>query len=125
MVTYIATLLAKPGHELEVSKFYQDLEPLMRGFDPRAVQRGGEMLKLVLNLFCRQMHRGIRSRTNLQIGIPLQIGIYLMQTNMSTRMLLRMTFQSRLRGLGLALGWAKPSQSRTHSHSAHGETNRP
>ena len=42
MVTYIATLLAKPGHELEVSKFYQDLEPLMReakGFHGRNVYR--------------------------------------------------------------------------------------
>ena len=37
MVTYIATLLAKPGHELEVSKFYQDLEPLMR--EARSEQR--------------------------------------------------------------------------------------
>ena len=42
MVTYIATLLAKPGHELEVAKFYQELEPLMReakGFHGRNVYR--------------------------------------------------------------------------------------
>jgi quinol monooxygenase YgiN len=30
MITYVASLFAKPGHELEVTKFYQDLEPLMR-----------------------------------------------------------------------------------------------
>ena len=42
MVTYIATLLAKPGHELEVTSFYQELEPLMReakGFHGRNVYR--------------------------------------------------------------------------------------
>jgi hypothetical protein len=34
--------MAKPGHELEVSKFYQDLEPLMheaKGFHGRNVYR--------------------------------------------------------------------------------------
>jgi len=31
MVTYIATVWAKPGHETDVTRFYQDLEPLMRG----------------------------------------------------------------------------------------------
>ena len=30
MVIYIATVLAKAGHEEQVTKFYQDLEPLMR-----------------------------------------------------------------------------------------------
>ena len=30
MVTYIATLYAKPGHELEVTKFYQDQEQQLR-----------------------------------------------------------------------------------------------
>ena len=42
MVTYIATLLARPGHELEVSRFYQELEPLLReakGFHGRNVYR--------------------------------------------------------------------------------------
>jgi hypothetical protein len=42
MVTYVATLLAKPGHELAVTKFYQDLEPLMReakGFRGRKILR--------------------------------------------------------------------------------------
>lgn len=42
MVTYIATLLAKPGHELDVTSFYQELEPLMReakGFHGRNIYR--------------------------------------------------------------------------------------
>ena len=42
MVTYIATVYAKPGHELQVTKFYQDLEPLLKeakGF------RGRQMLR--------------------------------------------------------------------------------
>jgi quinol monooxygenase YgiN len=42
MVTYIASLFAKPGHELEVTRFYQDLEPLMRaapGFRGRKIFR--------------------------------------------------------------------------------------
>ena len=42
MVTYVASLYAKPGHELEVTKFYQDLEPLMKaapGFRGRKILR--------------------------------------------------------------------------------------
>ena len=42
MVTYIATVWAKPGHENEVTRFYQDLEPLMReagGFAGRKILR--------------------------------------------------------------------------------------
>ncbi len=42
MVTYIATVWAKPGHENEVTRFYQDLEPLMRsakGFRGRKILR--------------------------------------------------------------------------------------
>lgn len=42
MVTYVASLFAKPGHELEVTKFYQDLESLMRtapGFRGRRIFR--------------------------------------------------------------------------------------
>ncbi len=42
MITYVASLFAKPGHELEVTKFYQDLEPLMReapGFRGRKIFR--------------------------------------------------------------------------------------
>jgi len=42
MITYVASLYAKPGHELEVTKFYQDLEPLMRaapGFRGRRILR--------------------------------------------------------------------------------------
>ena len=30
MITYVAILFARPGHELAVTKFYQDLEPLLR-----------------------------------------------------------------------------------------------
>ena len=43
MVTYIATVWAKPGHENDVTRFYQDLEPLMReakGFRSRRIMRG-------------------------------------------------------------------------------------
>jgi heme-degrading monooxygenase HmoA len=42
MVTYIATLLVKPGHELDVSRYYQELEPLLceaKGFHGRNVYR--------------------------------------------------------------------------------------
>jgi hypothetical protein len=42
MVTYIATVLARPGHELEVTSFYQGLEPLLRearGFRGRQMFR--------------------------------------------------------------------------------------
>lgn len=42
MVTYIATLFAKPGHELDVTKFYQDMEPVLReakGFRSRQMFR--------------------------------------------------------------------------------------
>lgn len=42
MVTYIVTVLAKPGHEPEVSQFYQNLEPMMReakGFHGRNIYR--------------------------------------------------------------------------------------
>ena len=42
MVTYIATVLAKPGHEQEVTRFYQELEPLMRaarGYRGRRILR--------------------------------------------------------------------------------------
>ena len=42
MVTYIASLFAKPGHELEVTRFYQELEPLMKeaqGFRSRKIFR--------------------------------------------------------------------------------------
>lgn len=30
MVTYVVTVMAKKGHEQEVTKFYQDQEPLLR-----------------------------------------------------------------------------------------------
>lgn len=42
MVTYIATVWARPGHEQEVTKFYQELEPLMReasGYRGRRILR--------------------------------------------------------------------------------------
>lgn len=42
MVTYIATVWAKPGHDNEVTQFYRDLEPLMRaadGFQSRRILR--------------------------------------------------------------------------------------
>ncbi|MSR08934.1 MAG: hypothetical protein EXR82_05295 [Gammaproteobacteria bacterium] len=42
MITYVAILLAKPGHELAVTQFYQDLEPLMKaapGYRGRKILR--------------------------------------------------------------------------------------
>jgi quinol monooxygenase YgiN len=42
MVTYVASLFAKPGHELAVTTFYQELESLMReakGFRGRRIFR--------------------------------------------------------------------------------------
>jgi hypothetical protein len=42
MVTYIVSVWAKPGHEADVTRFYQDLEPLMRearGFRGRRILR--------------------------------------------------------------------------------------
>jgi quinol monooxygenase YgiN len=42
MITYVASLFAKPGHELAVTKLYQDLEPLMReapGYRGRKILR--------------------------------------------------------------------------------------
>jgi quinol monooxygenase YgiN len=42
MITYIATIWAKPGHENDVTRFYQDLEPLMRaakGYRGRRILR--------------------------------------------------------------------------------------
>jgi quinol monooxygenase YgiN len=42
MVTYIATVWAKPGHEEQVTKFYRDLEPLMRQADG---YRGRQILR--------------------------------------------------------------------------------
>lgn len=42
MHTYIATLFAKPGHELEVTRFYQELEPLLKaakGYRGRTILR--------------------------------------------------------------------------------------
>jgi len=42
MITYVVSMLAKPGHELAVTKFCQDLEPVMReapGFRGRRILR--------------------------------------------------------------------------------------
>ena len=42
MVTFITCVLAKPGHELAVSRFYQDLEPLLKeapGYRDRRILR--------------------------------------------------------------------------------------
>jgi quinol monooxygenase YgiN len=42
MITYIATIWAKPGHENDVTRFYQELEPLMRaakGYRGRRILR--------------------------------------------------------------------------------------
>ena len=42
MVTYIVTVRAKPGHEQDVTRFYRDLEPLMRaarGYRGRRILR--------------------------------------------------------------------------------------
>jgi len=52
MVTYIATIWAKTGHEEDVTRFYQDLEPLMRqakGYRGRKIlrARNGTMVEAV------------------------------------------------------------------------------
>jgi hypothetical protein len=52
MVTYIATVWAKPGHETDVTRFYQGLEPLLReahGFHGRRILRArpGTMVNAV------------------------------------------------------------------------------
>jgi hypothetical protein len=52
MVTYIATIWAKSGHEDAVTKFYQDLEPLLReapGYRGRKIlrARNGTMVEAV------------------------------------------------------------------------------
>ncbi len=42
MVTYVATVWAKPGHENEVAAFYRDLEPLLKeapGYRGRQILR--------------------------------------------------------------------------------------
>jgi hypothetical protein len=42
MINYIVTAFAKPGHELPVTRFYQDLEPLLReakGYRGRKILR--------------------------------------------------------------------------------------
>ncbi len=52
MVTYVATMFAKPGSEQEVSAFYQAMEPELRaakGFRSRRLLRAkpGTMLEIV------------------------------------------------------------------------------
>lgn len=42
MITYVASVFAKPGHELEVTRYYQELDPLVReapGFRDRKLLR--------------------------------------------------------------------------------------
>lgn len=42
MITYVASVFARPGHELEVTAFYRDIEPLLRtapGFRGRRILR--------------------------------------------------------------------------------------
>ncbi|MCC5795505.1 MAG: hypothetical protein JJT85_12350 [Chromatiales bacterium] len=42
MVTYIATILAKPGHEAPVTQYYQSMEPMLReatGYRGRQILR--------------------------------------------------------------------------------------
>lgn len=54
MVTYVATVWAKPGQENEVTRFYQDLEPLMReakGF------RGRRILRASTGVFAEAIRR--------------------------------------------------------------------
>lgn len=52
MVIYIATVWAKPGHEEDVTRFYQGLEPLMRaakGYRGRRILRArtGAMVEAI------------------------------------------------------------------------------
>lgn len=55
MITYIVTVWAREGREQDVTKFYQDLEPVMRqakGYRGRRILRGrpGTMEAAVRNL---------------------------------------------------------------------------
>jgi hypothetical protein len=59
METYIATVFVKSGHEDEVTRFYQDMEPLMReakGFQGRQLYRArnGTMAEAVHKLYSKE-----------------------------------------------------------------------
>jgi hypothetical protein len=52
MITYVVTVWAKPGHETDVTKFYQSLEPLLKeapGYGGRQIlrARAGTMAEAV------------------------------------------------------------------------------
>jgi len=56
MQTYIVTIRIKSGHENEVARFYQELEPLLReapGFHGRRIYlaRTGTMAQAIRNLY--------------------------------------------------------------------------
>lgn len=59
MENYIVQVVAKPGHEEPVTRFYQDLEPLLReakGFRTRKIFRGqtGAMAAAVKKLYTEE-----------------------------------------------------------------------
>lgn len=54
MVTYVATLYAKPGHELEVTSWYQDQEPSLR---EAKGYRGRQMLRAQPGTFEAEIRR--------------------------------------------------------------------
>ena len=59
MENYVVQVVAKPGHEKEVTQFYQDLEPLLReakGFRGRKMFRGqtGAMAAAVKKLYTEE-----------------------------------------------------------------------
>ena len=54
MVIYVATLYAKPGHELEVTRWYQDQEPSLR---EAKGYRGRQMLRARPGTFEAEVRR--------------------------------------------------------------------
>jgi quinol monooxygenase YgiN len=65
MVTYVATVYAKTGHEDEVAAFYQDLAPLSdraKGFRGRQIlkARPGTMVEAVLRIMTAEELAGHR-----------------------------------------------------------------
>ncbi len=54
MVIYIATVLAKPGHEEQVTRYYQDLEPFLR---EASGYRGRQILRAMPGTMAAEVRR--------------------------------------------------------------------
>ena len=75
MVTYVATVFARQGHEDDVARFYQSLEPLLQdapGFRSRQLLRAnpGTMLEAVQRLYsAEELARHAEPPTDLPQGV--------------------------------------------------------